>query len=139
MKSKIYTICLDGIDKTGKDTILPYIGPLCNYKYICNVRGIMTQIAYSELYNRNYEYDLDQQKHILNVLLTVDYDDWKIRCKMNNEPEINYFDNSNVFWKAYSLLHNAGYPTLAIKTSKHSPYEIAKMIVDHINELNLGD
>ena len=51
---KMYNIYLDGIDKCGKGSILPYIGPLSNYKYICNVRGVISQIAYSKLYNRPY-------------------------------------------------------------------------------------
>lgn len=132
----IYTIYLDGIDKCGKDSILPYIGPLCNYKYICNIRGIMTQLAYSKLYNRDYNYNLTQQEHVLNVYLTVDKEDWKIRCNINNEPDIVYEDNVKVFNDAYNELLKNGFNTLKINTSKYSQYEIAKQIVKRMDELN---
>lgn len=133
---KLYTIYLDGIDKTGKDSILPYIGPVCNYRYVCNIRGVMTQFAYDELYGRDYSYDLDQQKDCLNVLLTVEEEDWKVRCKMTNEPAIDYKKNCEVFERAYNKLESAGCPVIKINTSKHSLYEIAKIIVNEIDHLN---
>lgn len=135
---KMYNIYLDGIDKCGKDSILPYIGPLSNYKYICNVRGVISQIAYSKLYNRPYEYDLDQQIYALNVYLTVDYEDWKIRCKSTNEPEINYIENVKVFDESFDYLKKLHFPVLKCNTSKCSPYEIAKIIINEIERYNKG-
>lgn len=133
---KYYTIYLDGIDKTGKDSILPYIGPLCKYKYICNVRGIMTQIAYSDLYQRKFDYDLYQQKECLNVLLTVNKDDWLVRCAVTREPKISYEEHRNAFEAAYKKLQDAGCPVLTLNTSFLSPYAAAKLIVDYIDEMN---
>lgn len=133
---KYYTIYLDGIDKTGKDSILPYIGPLCNYKYICNVRGIMSQIAYSDLYLRKLDYDLHQQKECLNVLLTVNKDDWLVRCAIACEPSISYEEHCKVFEAAYKKLQDAGCPVFTLNTSFVSPYAAAKLIVDYIDEMN---
>lgn len=132
--NNFYTIYLDGIDKTGKDTLLPYIGPICNYKYICNVRGIMTQIAYSKLYNRPYTYDLKQQKNCLNVLLTVSEEDWKVRCKINNEPDISYEENQLAFEEAYEMLLKNNCPVIKINTSTHSPFQVAMIIVSEMNK-----
>ena len=45
-------IQIDGIDKTGKDLILQYVTRLSNHKYVIQSRGLISQIAYSKIYNR---------------------------------------------------------------------------------------
>ena len=74
-----YRVYLDGIDKSGKDLICSYITELGRYKYLVKSRGIMSMIVYSRLNNREYEYDLTNEKNVINILLTVDYFDWKVR------------------------------------------------------------
>ncbi len=133
---KLYNIVLDGIDKTGKDTIRQYIFYLQNAKYICNTRGYMAMKVYSKLYNRDYEYDIENQKYILNVLLTADKEDWEIRCKITNEPKIDYEQHSKEFYSVYEELTNAGYHTLIFNTSRLTPCEIAKKILEYINNVN---
>ena len=66
-KLKHYLIELDGIDKTGKDTIERYIAYLGKFKYVVNVRGVLSQLAYAELYNRDYDYDLSVDKNSNNL------------------------------------------------------------------------
>ena len=133
---KYYSICIDGIDKTGKDTLLGFIDQLSNHKYIINVRGMMSQIAYADLYKRDFNYDLVPQQHILNVLLTVDYDDWKTRCKLTREPAIDYESNCKVFEDAYSTLEKAGLPVVKYNTTVMTPYMIAKCILAVMDNLN---
>lgn len=135
---RYHTIYLDGIDKTGKDTIAQYVIKLCNYKYIVNCRGIITQIAYNNLYNRDCCYSLDGQQNILNVLLTVDEDDWNIRCKLTNEPKIDYSTHNKIFQDVYDTLNLQNLPTLSLNTSKMSPYQIALHIVNFMDALNRG-
>ena len=133
---KYNTIYLDGIDKTGKDTIAQYVIKLCNYRYIVNCRGIITQIAYNDIYHRDYNYDLAGQKNIVNVLLTADHDDWNIRCELTNEPKIDYDTHISAFQNVYNKLNLQNLPVLSLNTSKMSPYQIAKNIVDYVDTLN---
>lgn len=133
---KYDTIVLEGIDKTGKDTILRYICELSNYKYLVQSRGILSQIAYSQLYTRDYEYQVkDRYNNVLFVYLTVDREDWNIRCNMTNEPVISYDDNTKVFndvvYKYRDYIN-----IIKFDTSKKTPYQIAKKIVEYMNELN---
>ena len=58
MKFKVFNIEFDGIDKVGKDTVMKQIFSMAPNKYIPKARGIMSQIAYSALNNRNYEYEI---------------------------------------------------------------------------------
>lgn len=132
----IYNIVLDGIDKTGKDTIRQYIFHLGNAKYICTTRGYISMVAYSKLFNRDYDYDIENQKNTLNVLITADKADWEVRCKMTNEPRIDYDIHSKVFDEVFTQLRLKGYYTIMFNSSHHTPYEIAISIINYANKLN---
>ena len=127
---RYYTVVLDGIDKTGKDTIWGYVDYLSGRKYVINSRGVMSQIAYSELYNRPFA---------LNVLLTVEKEDWETRCKITHEPPIDYEKNMAAFNKAFEKLMDAGMPVARIDTTNMTPYMAAKSIIMAMNALNDGD
>lgn len=133
---KYYSVCLEGIDKTGKDTIWKYVDYISGRNLVINSRGVVSQIAYNELYNRNSTYDLEQQANILHVLLTVDKPDWEIRCKITKEPKIPYEENVEVFEKAFKLIEDNGFPAMRFNTSEMTPYQIAIKIVEKINKLN---
>lgn len=136
---KYYSICIDGIDKTGKDTLLGFIDQLSNHKYIINVRGMLSQIAYANLYNRDFNYDLVPQQYILNILLTVDEEDWKTRCKLTREPVIDYAENCRVFCEAYDVLENAGLPVATFNTTHMTPYQIAKAVIKILEDKERED
>lgn len=133
---KCYQIFLDGIDKTGKDLIRSYIFYLGKGKYICIARGIASMRVYSALYNRPYEYDDACQKNVVNVLLTVDKEDWEVRCKAANEPLTNYEKEKALFEKEFLALEDKGYDVLRFNTSKFTPYVIAKLIIKHMEKIN---
>lgn len=133
---KVYIVYLDGIDKCGKDAVNNYITLLGNYKYLNKSRGIMSMIVYSKKYNRQYKYDGESIKNSLNVLLDVDYDDWKIRCKTTNEPNINYYDDIKLFNDVYCMLQTSGYKVARFNTSMTTPYMIAKHILELLEKLN---
>ena len=132
---KYFSICIDGIDKTGKDTLLGFIDLLSNHKYVINVRGMLSQLAFAELYNRDYKYDISTQQYILNVLLTANKEDWEVRCKLTKEPKISYEANSIAFESAYKLLKNNNLPVIRFDTSTMTPYMIAKEIIKYLDKL----
>lgn len=133
---KYYTIFIDGIDKSGKDTIAKYVIELSKFRYIINGRGIISQIAYNNVYNRQYDYDLSQQSQFINICLFVDFDDWRIRCKMTNEPSINYEVNTRAFIEAVNMLKTNNLNVLTFNTSKMTAYEIALQIIEYTDRLN---
>ena len=133
---KYNTVVLDGIDKTGKDLISHYVFELSEKRYLCYARGLMSMIAYNELFNRPYLYEYEKQTGVLNVLLTVKYDDWKIRCKVTNEPKLDFDAHTKAFEKARLELVDAGQHVPVFDTSEYSPYQIAKMIVKIMAKLN---
>lgn len=143
MKLKVFNIELDGIDKCGKDSIRPYVFYLEPGKYLCRARGLISQIAYAKLYKQNIEWDgADYAKNTLFVLLEVDKQDWEIRCKLTNEPNIGftYEEMTQAFKLAlYELKERFDVPEnhiLVFNTSEYTPYAIADEIKTHLEYLN---
>ena len=143
MKLKVFNIELDGIDKCGKDSTRPYVFYLEPGKYLCRARGLISQIAYAKLYKRDIEWDgTDYAKNTLFVLLEVDKHDWEIRCKLTNEPnmEFTYEEMTHAFRLAlYELKEHFNVPEnqiLVFNTSDYTPYTIADKIKTHLERLN---
>lgn len=133
-KMKYYTVILDGIDKCGKDTIAKYIWQLDNRLNVI-VRAWPSLYAYNKKFGRNTDYALPY-KDAVYVHLKVDYDDWLIRCKLANEPKINYYEDIEYFAEAFSILRNNDYITFTYYTSDDTAYTIAKAIVANMQRLN---
>lgn len=127
-------ITVDGVDKTGKDLLVKYIVQLSNHKYVIQARGIISQIAYSKIYGRNYEYDLEPYKNDIIIYLVGDLEDLKIRHKITNEPKIDIERDIEIFNQTAKDLHHKGLTILRVNTSKFTPYEIAKNIVKYLEE-----
>jgi len=130
---KYYEIEIDGVDRTGKDTLTTYLALLSNHKFSINTRGIITQIAYSKKFNRGYEYDLSNlSKNKLIVLLRAYSEDLEIRCKMTNEKDFSIKDDLKLFNDVATDLLNKGYDVRFYNTSYYTPYMIAKDIIEYL-------
>lgn len=154
MKYKVFNVEFDGIDKSGKDSIMHQIFAVAPNKYIPKARGLLSQIAYSKLYNRDSVYDVTEGyiANTLFILLTVEEDDWNVRCKLTGEHEKNksrsdmegavvYKSNSEAFEFAYNYLldqYKDKYEDhfLAYNTSQMTPIQIINDVVEHLEELN---
>ena len=137
---KYYTVIFEGIDKTGKDQLARYVDEICGHDMCLPRRGIVSNVAYAKLYGREApEYDLSNHKHEIYVLLRCsDKTDWKMRCKLTNEPAIDYEKNVEVFettWDWFKTVHD---PKLCFEydTCKMTPIQIARDIVGRVNMLN---
>lgn len=137
-KMKRQFIEIDGVDRTGKDTLHKYIEQLSNYKYIITTRGILTQLAYTEKFNRGYEYDLEcYKKNFVIVLLSAEPEDLAIRCKMTNEPDYTIESDLKLFQEKSEMLEKEyGAIVLRYNTSDTTPYNIAKDIVARLEQYN---
>lgn len=137
-KLKYYKIVIDGIDKTGKDLVKSYIWYVGKKRYLCYARGILSEVAYAHLYNREVEYFVSKasEERIVNVMLIADKEDWEVRCKTTNEPALDYEKQVEAFDYAKTALTGKLEHFIEINTSIHTPYQTAKIIVDYINKLN---
>ena len=137
-KIKVYKIFVDGIDKCGKDTIVAYVDQISGHKYAVKSRGVLSQIAYAHLYNRDFEYDLRSEKYALHVLVDVEYDDWLIRCKLTKEPKIDYDANVKAFDYAVDLAKDK-IKIIHVNSTENTPYEIAKYIIATAEAMDRGE
>lgn len=133
---KTYCISFEGIDKAGKWQVLKYVDILANHKYVLMDRGLMSNITYARIYKRDYQYDVSQFKDWVFVYLFCDEDDWNVRCKLTNEPAIDYTKHKLEFDKTYEMFTKAGFKTLSANTSHITPYNLALEIIRQIEELN---
>lgn len=131
---KVDTIIFEGIDKTGKDTIIKYVNTLCKYKYAVYQRGAISNTVYNKIYNRDsFVYSI--KPNTLYVLLEADINDLNVRFKINNEPNIDIPLHLQVFNETFTEM-TEGCPRLYFNTSKMNIYDIAKCIVDTMEQLN---
>lgn len=141
---KVFNIEFDGIDKCGKDTVKSQIWYFAPGMYLPRARGLISQLAYAKLYKRDVNYDIERG-YVMNtlfVLLEVDKQDWEIRCKLTNEPSMDftYEEMTQAFKLAlYELKERFNVPEdriLVFNTSEYTSYTIASIITTHLEYLN---
>ena len=130
----ISRIEIEGVDKTGKDTVLKYIEQMTNYKYVLHARGFVSQIVYSKIYNRNYDYTkvANDNTNTLVEYLTSNKADLEIRHKISKEPKIDINRDIEVFDNVIANLSNSGFKILVFNTSYITPYKIALAVLDFL-------
>lgn len=139
MIKKIQKIYIDGIDKCGKDTIVPYVNEMTNYSYFVCSRSIISVMAYNEIHRKmTFEenlkkYDLSNENDALYVLINVNEEDWKVRCKQTNEPKIDYKTNNEIFLKYHDEMYKKCF-CLRFSSSIYTPYEIASEIAKWLKQ-----
>lgn len=152
MKYKVFNVEFDGIDKSGKDSIMRQIFSYAPNKYIPKARGLISQLAYTDIFGRDVKYDVSKGylDNTLFVLLTVDEDDWNVRCDLSHEHEKNKFRNDvekQIEWKSHSEAFERAYEKLKseypdkrhfmkFNTSKVTPIQIIREVVKRLDELN---
>ena len=153
VKYRVFNVEFDGIDKSGKDSIMKQIFSYAPNKYIPKARGLLSQIAYSKLFNRDAEY-LFTEGYVQNTLfvyLTVDEDDWNVRCDLSHEHELNksrsdveseikYKSSTQAFDYAYELLKSKmpqySDHFMTFNTSQTTPIQIIKQVAAKLEQLN---
>ena len=138
MKMTNYVVSLDGIDKAGKTTLTKYLAHMSNFTLNVLDRGPITNIVWNKIQGRDVSYDLEMWKTTLFVRLTVDEDDWNIRCKIHNEPPMPYTfkDMNKAYDDVFETFRNNGFYVLEFNTSKMTQYKIAMKILEFLKELN---
>lgn len=127
----IRTIILEGVDRTGKDSIRHEIVKQSNGKIVVMCRSYISQIVYSRIYGRNINekeyFDLIKKTKKLGYeyyILTADLNILLERFKQTNEPMIDIKRDLNAFNNIAKELN-----IKVINTSFKTPSELAREII----------
>lgn len=129
---KLLLVEVEGVDKCGKDVVKDYIIHLSNYKYMVHSRGVLSNMAYADRYNRNYDYELAYRPII--IYLTCEEEDRQVRCKMTREKHIDVEADKMYFDKYANILENQGVTIWRYNTSEMTPYLIAKDVINKLEQ-----
>lgn len=121
---KIYTVSFDGIDKTGKSTLVQYLARMSNFTLNILDRGPITNIVWNEIQGRKVCYDIEMWKKTLFVRLTVDKEDWEIRCRVHSEADMpmSFEDMNAAYDKIFNKFKYYGFYVMEFNTSKMTEY-----------------
>ena len=132
---------VEGLDRTGKDTLVGYIDRMCGRIVPVSSRGLMSTIAYADIFNRfmSAEYTnalLNANKETFVVYLTCDKKDWELRMKMSGHEPIDFERHTLAFEYAKRAILGSDVLLYEFNTTKQTPYQIAEMVCTIIEEEN---
>ena len=131
-------IIIEGIDRTGKESVRREITKQTNGKTLVIIRAFISQIAYSRIYNRNIDeqYFFDKAKQFDNLGVTTVYleaskDEIAKRiletCETHiTEDQIDY--HKKVFDDVAWEMEDMGITVYYFDSKSGTPAEIAKTI-----------
>ena len=134
----ICRIEIEGCDKTGKDTLVPYLDFMSGRTIPISTRGLLSTLVYNNLYNRGMTdkqiNDLISGNHqTLIVLLTANQQDLEIRFKTSGETPIDIKSNTKLFQSYSLILEGKGINVLRFDTSKMTPFQIATEVMTFVD------
>lgn len=140
-------IIFEGMDRTGKSSLLKKVNELSDYKYLCVDRHIISYIAYCLKFNRplNYSYlkscisskifvvylkpSDDLSKSILLDRLLESESESEHRF-INVDTDSCIFDNAVEQFKMFCSLNKVKYLILTMDSCKLSLHSMAKAVID---------
>jgi len=139
-------IIFEGVDKTGKSTLLKEVLKRTNYKHIVYDRGPVSQIVYSYLFDRDLDssiyYVTSTLRNLKNliVLCVADCDIIEQRLKDVNEELPDQLKDIKTVQKMFEAeSYILGFNVLRVDTTNASVDECIDMILNKIKEIEEND
>lgn len=137
MNSKL--IFIEGVDRTGKGSLMQAIHKATNYKHVIFDRGVISNIAYSMIHGRITQEQLKQYENLENQLADVNHlmillecstEELQRRADATQHEPINFSLHKSVF---RTLVAGTPLNTVTLDSTNSSPEELVKQLA----ELNL--
>lgn len=134
VKKMICRIEVEGVDRSGKDTLVGYLDYMSNRQIPISSRGILSTLVYNDIYSRFMSSEREKQllegnKETLVVLLYANKKDIEIRCKISKEQPYNIEEHITKFFEYGRMLENNGIKVVYYNTSENTPFSIANEII----------
>lgn len=132
---------IEGLDRTGKDTLVGYVDYMSGRMIPVSSRGLMSTIAYAEVFNRFMSAEftnklLEANKETLVVYLTCNRKDLELRHKISHHEPIDFDKHEKAFTYAKRMILGSDILFYEFNTTEQTPYQIAEMICTIIKEEN---
>lgn len=137
-------IFIDGVDRTGKSSLLNELCKQSNYRFVINDRALLSCLAYNYKFNRPHKFDMNNYKNVIHIYLTADTEILAQRFINTNEPPL--YDNltleegidkdKEIFDLMFGQLQHLGFKAWKYDTSNTPTRDIAKDIIERIDNLN---
>ena len=129
-------IFIEGVDRVGKGSLIEAIHKATNYKHIIFDWGLISNMAYSSIFNRTngntykdylkLERQMKKLDHLV-IYVDCDNDELERRCKETNHEKIDYKAHKSAFDSIYvtSVLN-----IHKVDSTNMSPDEIAQQLLE---------
>lgn len=132
-------IILEGVDRSGKDSMQDAIDAATRYKHIITDRGPIGFQAYCEIFNKpeslflayqKMEHDLLDLPNVLVIYLTAADEELVTRCLMTDHEILDFKHHKSVYEK---YLNNSKLPSITVDTTtKHVSEIVQEMIKEGV-------
>lgn len=145
--SRIIILAFEGVDKSGKTTLLREINEHTDYYYLCIDRFTGSAWVYDKLFNRRERTSQLKQGEkelsalpdvlIVNILLTCGYPELKRRIGLQekkNQKQIEQLKEATSLYEEYreKITH---FPTIEVDTTNKSIKETVEEILQKVNQI----
>lgn len=129
-------IFIEGVDRVGKGSLMQAIHKITSYKHVIFDRGILSNMAYSTIYNRmtgtvykdylKLERQIKKLDHLV-IYMDCENEELERRCKDTNHEEVDYEQHKATFNSLYvtSVLN-----IHKVDSTNMSPDEIAQQLFE---------
>ncbi|UDY80706.1 P-loop containing nucleoside triphosphate hydrolase [Geobacillus phage GR1] len=128
-------IILEGVDRSGKDSMQDAIDKATKYKHIITDRGPIGFKAYCEIFNKpehlylayqKMELDLLEVPNVLVIYLTASTETLIDRCIKTNHEILDFDYHKSVYEK---FLHSSKLPSITVDTTEKHVTEIVQELI----------
>ena len=128
-------IILEGVDRSGKDSMQDAIDKATRYKHVITDRGPIGFMAYCEIFNKSHELfrhycqmelALKKLNDVLVIYLTADTETLVDRC-IKTDHEILDFDYHKKIYETY--VDSSPLPTIKVNTTHKHVDEIVQDLI----------
>ena len=120
-------IFIEGVDRVGKGSLMQAIHKITSYKHVIFDRGILSNMAYSTIYNRMTGTVYKDYLKLERQIKKLDHEELERRCKDTNHEEVDYEQHKATFNSLYvtSVLN-----IHKVDSTNMSPDEIAQQLFE---------
>lgn len=128
-----HLIEVEGIDRSGKDSLIAAIHKKTNYRYNLRSRGMISQLVYNDKFKRGIDYKFDYTPVI--IYLDIDNETYLRRCLLTGEQPVNTTLDERLFNLYITRYINHGGIVLKYDASNTTAESLADVVIRDLEQI----